>query len=365
MRLLVVSPCYPSYSGKYVCGFVHARVKAYIKQGLNVKVYVPTNIYERYDYESVNVYKAPYSHLEKILEDFDPDVICIHFLYPKIRKIMKISSSPIVVWVHGTDVLIKSLNNYFPSLTLRDNVNRMYSLFWDIVRNLRVRLFFRKIDAVIYVSNWMKNAAERYLLCKHPNSYVIPNPVDTDLFKPINMNKDTYSAISLRSLGWKYGLDIAIKAYSNFKKSSLTIIGQGPLEAYLKNLAKKLNSNVKFITKGYEHGKLPEVFNSYGFFIAPSRTEAQGVSMCEAMASGLPVVATRVGGIPEFVIDGYNGLLVPPEDPLSLRRAVMKLISDDSLYDELSKNARKFAVENLSHKVIIKKELEVFKEILS
>ncbi len=367
IRILIVSPKYPSYENKHAFGFVHARVKVYLSKGLQVKVYVPSNKFYRYTYESVEVYKAPYKYLKEILSDFDPDIICIHSLIPTMLKIINAVSKPIVVWIHGAEVLIRSLHHYYPPFGFKNTTIRVLSFLYDIFRNTLLRILLQKVNAIIYVSHWMQNMAEKYLLYRHPNSHVIPNPVDTNLFKPFTTNKQRIpsSGVTVRALEWKYGIDIATKAFSNFRKSSLTIIGQGSLEPYLRKLAKKLNSSVKFVTKGVDHEKLPRIYNAHGFFVAPSRTEAQGVAMCEAMASGLPVIATNVGGIPEFVIDGHNGLLVPPEDPLSLRRAITRMISDEELYYELAKNARNFAVKNFSHEVIFNRELKIFKEIIS
>jgi len=155
-------------------------------------------------------------------------------------------------------------------------------------------------------------------------------------------------------------MDVAIKAFSR-SKIGLAIVGKGSLAAYLKNLAIKIDANVKFITEGVEHNKLPAIYNDSMFFVAPSRTEAQGVAMCEAMACGLPVVATNVGGIPEFVTNEYNGLLVPPDNPHSLSQAIQKLISNKTLYNTLSENAIKFAASSLSHKMIIDKELNLLR----
>jgi glycosyltransferase involved in cell wall biosynthesis len=208
----------------------------------------------------------------------------------------------------------------------------------------------------------MKRMTELYLMRRHPNSFVIPNPVDTELFKPlaINKSKTPRDAISVRALEWKYGLDTAVRAFSNLE-TKLTIIGAVSLETYLKGLAKECNSNVEFITRGIEHESLPVIYNKYGFFIAPSRTEAQGVAMCEAMSCGLPVVATRVGGIPEFVKDHVNGLLVPPEDYLKLRETIELLMSNNSLYNSLSENGREYVTKNLSEKVIYNKEYAILK----
>jgi glycosyltransferase involved in cell wall biosynthesis len=105
---------------------------------------------------------------------------------------------------------------------------------------------------------------------------------------------------------------------------------------------------------------MPHFLDGFGFFLAPSRREGQGVAMCEAMACGMPVIATRVGGIPEFVKDGFNGLLIPPEDPLSIRQAVKLLTSDWVLYEKLSQNASCFVRENLSFEKIYRQDCQVF-----
>jgi len=139
----------------------------------------------------------------------------------------------------------------------------------------------------------------------------------------------------------------------------LTIIGRGPLEGYLRKLANKYKSNVEIRTEVISHDELPAVFNEYGYFVAPSRTEAQGVTMCEAMACGLPVIATKVGGIPEFVVDRFNGLLVPPENPKELRKVVKLLVSDSALHRQLSENAMDFVNDKLSYGKILRKEREV------
>jgi glycosyltransferase involved in cell wall biosynthesis len=104
---------------------------------------------------------------------------------------------------------------------------------------------------------------------------------------------------------------------------------------------------------------MPNLFQQFGFFVAPSRVETQGVAMCEAMACGLPVVATSVGGIPEFVTDGAEGYLVPPESPAALRYAVERLIADPDRYLQMSHAARRRVETACSDTVVTEQELRV------
>jgi len=105
---------------------------------------------------------------------------------------------------------------------------------------------------------------------------------------------------------------------------------------------------------------MPTIYQKYDYFVNTSRTEAQGVAMCEAMACGLPVIATNVGGTPEFVINGYNGLLTPPKSS-AIRNAILE-ITDDSTYQKLSRNARRFAVKNLEARSLCQKEINLMQQ---
>jgi glycosyltransferase involved in cell wall biosynthesis len=144
----------------------------------------------------------------------------------------------------------------------------------------------------------------------------------------------------------------------------LIIVGDGPLREYLKGIAEKAKLNVKFIHGGIHHEDLPVYYNEVGFFVAPSRTEAQGVAMCEALACGTPAIATKVGGIPEFVIHGYNGILVRPE-PKELQKAIIAL-SKMSIenYCKMSQNAVQHARTTFSDEIVIPKELELLSKAI-
>ena len=141
-------------------------------------------------------------------------------------------------------------------------------------------------------------------------------------------------------MGRKYGLDIAIRAYAGITGTDLTIIGTGPLEGELRALIAATRSQTTLNAEAYPHARVPELLRDYDYFVAPSRAETQGVAMCEAMACGLPVVATHVGGIPEFVRDGVDGHLVPPENPDTFRAAVRHLIADRRQLAHMGANAR-------------------------
>lgn len=196
---------------------------------------------------------------------------------------------------------------------------------------------------------------------------MLSNPVDTNLFSPSSkQHKEEKKCVSVRGYSGKYGLETAIKAFSRLEEAHLTIIGSSLAApecmaylSYFQELASNSQCNVTLSDKVFDHNEMPNVYRKFDFFVAPSRVEAQGVAMCEAMSCGLPVIATNVGGIPEFVKAGFNGLLVPPNNPYALRKAVISLVRDHDLYEKLSSNARKFAVEHLDAIKLCKKELNV------
>ena len=132
---------------------------------------------------------------------------------------------------------------------------------------------------------------------------------------------------------------------ANKRNVALDVFGQGKLYNKYLNLINKINSNTQIHHTSLNHDEIPSLLAKYSVFIAPSRVEAQGVSMCEAMACGLPIIATNIGGIPEFVRDGVDGFLVNSNDPQELKKAIDKLVFDKEKLIEFSKNAR----ENISN----------------
>jgi glycosyltransferase involved in cell wall biosynthesis len=109
----------------------------------------------------------------------------------------------------------------------------------------------------------------------------------------------------------------------------LKIIGSGPRLAEYRALALKLGIGEQVRFLGFvEHEEMPSHYQDADLFVLPSRRESFGLVLAEAMACGLPVVATKVGAIPEVVEDGLTGLLVPADDPGALADAVVSLLSD-------------------------------------
>jgi glycosyltransferase involved in cell wall biosynthesis len=122
----------------------------------------------------------------------------------------------------------------------------------------------------------------------------------------------------------------------------LTIIGSGPLEEHLRHAAAGL-PHVHFIGP-QPRTSLGAHYQRHHVFCTPALSEPFGLVILEALASGLPVIATRVGGIPELVQDGVNGLLVPPADPAALAAAIACLASDEPLRARLAAHARPSAL---------------------
>jgi glycosyltransferase involved in cell wall biosynthesis len=115
-----------------------------------------------------------------------------------------------------------------------------------------------------------------------------------------------------------------IRAMAHLKDGSLVIIGDGPQRRKLESLSKHLELNDRVFFTGWisDRSKIFDYLKQSTVFVLPSLSEGRPRVLLEAMACGLPVVATDVGGVPEVVVDGVNGLLVPPRDEKALAEAI-------------------------------------------
>ena len=129
----------------------------------------------------------------------------------------------------------------------------------------------------------------------------------------------------------------------------LSIVGTGPLYDSLQKLADMLGiaQNVCFLGS-IPHAEMESFFSGLDLFVLPSLTEGIPIAVLEAMACGLPVVATKVGGTPEVVIDGETGMLVSPQDPIALGRAISTLLLDRELAHRMGQISQQRAFTSLS-----------------
>jgi starch synthase len=112
------------------------------------------------------------------------------------------------------------------------------------------------------------------------------------------------------------------------------------------------------------HERMPAFMWGLDVFVNPSRAESFGVAALEAAASGVPVVASHVGGLPEVVADGETGLLVPPEDPAALAAALAGLIRDPSRRRALGRSARERAVALYDWQACARRMEQLYEETL-
>jgi glycosyltransferase involved in cell wall biosynthesis len=172
---------------------------------------------------------------------------------------------------------------------------------------------------------------------------VIPNGVDTTAFEPTRPvrggeGRPLRHVLMVANLRPEKGHDTLIDAAAvllrRFPDATFTMVGGGPERERLMAYASRRGVAGAFAWLGHRDNVAAIAARS-DIFVLPSRTEAFPNALLEAMATGLPCVATRVGGIPEIISDGHNGLMVRVGDPLDLAYALCRLMSDDTLSAQL------------------------------
>jgi glycosyltransferase involved in cell wall biosynthesis len=159
------------------------------------------------------------------------------------------------------------------------------------------------------------------------------------------------------------GLGDLIRAFVLLERGrfELEIVGRGPDEALLRTLARDLGVDREVHFAGsLERAEVAERYRAADLFTLPSTAEAFGNVFAEALASGLPIVGSAIGGIPELVDHGSNGLLVPPNDPVTLARAISYLADDPHLRCEMRERNRAKAEASLEWSKVTSRYLSIY-----
>jgi sugar transferase (PEP-CTERM/EpsH1 system associated) len=143
----------------------------------------------------------------------------------------------------------------------------------------------------------------------------------------------------------------------------LTIVGDGPLKATLEAQAACFGLTDRITFSG-ARSDTPGLMRSFDVFVLPSLNEGISNTILEAMATGLPVVAGRVGGNPELVVDGVTGRLYEPDVPNALEEALLPYLTDPALREVHGRAARDRVVHNFSLEAMVRRYLDLYDELL-
>ena len=173
----------------------------------------------------------------------------------------------------------------------------------------------------------------------------------------------TVAALTKRK-GHRYVLDALARIAGEHGNVKYLVVGDGPSRNMLAEQALRLGlkDNVQFTGN---RGDVPDLLRISDIFVLPSTTvEGLPISAIEAMAAGLPVVATGIGGVPEVVVDGSTGILVTPEDPAAIGGAVRSLLSDRDLAGRMGHVGRKVFLEKFSFDVMMARVEGLYKDLV-
>ena len=361
MRVLFWVPAYPRVDDPSPFPFVETRVRCYAQAGVEVAVQVLGTCGEGHRGE-VRVFEDPPSRWNQRVTEWRPDVVAIHYPIPLMRVALRELQVPAVVWLHGQEALWS-----FRYERQRRWVADLAKRVRTIPRVVRQILWLRRQlgrrgDPIVTASNWLRTRVLSNLGVSPDRVHVIPNPIDTDRFSPVRRENGVSGGVSMRSLSKRvYGFDLAIKALAGVAPSQarLTIIGDGVELNRYRRLARRMRSPVEFDPRWVPNAALPKVFAGFGVYSNTAHRETHGVTMCEAMATGMPVVAQCVAGIPEYVRDGEDGYLVTPHDLRAFRDRFIELAEDPIRRRRMGEAATEHVRSQCSARLVAESELKV------
>jgi glycosyltransferase involved in cell wall biosynthesis len=159
------------------------------------------------------------------------------------------------------------------------------------------------------------------------------------------------------------GVSFLIQALAQVNGAYLAVVGDGPERAALESLAGSLGVSSRVCWAGHRR-HAPRYLPAFDLFVQPSLHEGLPNAVLEAMAAGLPVVATAVGGTPEVVVDGITGILVPPHDPGALARPITRLLRDPGLRCKMGQAGRERVERCFTVEQMIQRTQALYEDVL-
>ncbi len=287
------------------------------------------------------------------------DIIHAHYAIPHAisgylaKQILAAERPKLITTLHGTDITLVGADPSFFSVT---------------------KFSMEVSDALSTVSQYIFDKTYSDFGIKKPIT-VIPNFVDNAQFRPdqggcdrsmfaepgekIIMHMSNYRPV-------KNAPDVVriFKLINDEMPSKLILIGDGPDAPYVLRLAEELGLKNRVLFLGGQDS-VETILCKADLFLLPSASESFGLAALEALACGVPVVGSIVGGLPELVSDGHVGYLAPIGDIKGMARRSLEILSDQNLHQKMAANARKLTVEKYDTRDIVKQYYQLYQEVLS
>jgi N-acetyl-alpha-D-glucosaminyl L-malate synthase BshA len=379
--------CYPTFGGS---GVIAAEIGQELARRGHRVHFICQEVPARLDAEAENVFfhavqpreyplfrDQPYalalaSRMVEVAEYEGLDLLHVHYAVPHAtsaflaREILGARAPRLVTTLHGTDItLVGNDASYLPI----------------------TRLSIDRSDAVTAPSQYLADATRLEIgVAESLRIDVIPNFVDTLRFHPDRSRRE-------HTLSWLFpdaadgclaaeGLAVLVHV-SNFRAvkrvdcivrafallaqkrpALLVLAGDGPERGPAQALSRELGVQRRVCFLGNRENCVP-VLQAADLFLQASESESFGLAALEAQACGVPVVSTRVGGVPEVILDGETGLLVDDAEPESMAQAASRLLDDPQLWARMSAVARRRAAERFAIADAIDRYEELYRRVVA
>ena len=296
------------------------------------------------------------SRMAEVAEDYELDLLHVHYAIPHSTAAMLAQQMmaarrrlPFITTLHGTDVSIVGMDrSYFPitkfSIQKSDGITGVskdvrretYEVF-GVDNDIRVIYNFVNIETYRPADNWDNESQSVEKRLMHISN-----------FRPVKRVTD------------------CVRILAEVLKTTpahLYMVGDGPDRPQAHGLAREMGLE-RHITFMGKQDHVERLIPKMHVLLMPSQMESFGLGALEAMACGVPPVATRVGGLPELVTDGVDGFLEPVGDIAAQSRRVVDLLTNEELHRNMAEAARRTAVERFASSAIIPQYEKYYEEVL-
>lgn len=225
---------------------------------------------------------------------------------------------------------------------------------------------FDSADAVFVLSNSWKRFVNS--ISKNENIYIVYNGASLNKFSGKIYNRDRIVISFMGRLGKRKGvydlLDAFEKLIPEVPAAQLVLGGDGDVDKVRELVARKNLEKHIHVLGWVSGGQKVRVFQECDIYVLPSYNEGLPGSILEAMATGVPVISTPVGGIPEAVIENRNGFLINPGDTDDLYRKLKMLCQNKELREKMGKESKNIIMERFEIEKIVLSLIEIYDEVL-